>query len=107
MGGTSTPYPRSPTGPVGRDRRSRKRPGNAGASGVGAEPVLATAPITITFVTYRPYAGRVAPIEVEPGRFEEMVADALDALPEDLGRLMRNVAVTVEHGLGKRRVDDR
>jgi predicted Zn-dependent protease with MMP-like domain len=39
-------------------------------------------------------------IEVEPGRFEEMVADALDGLPEDLGRLMRNVAVTVEHDPG-------
>ena len=39
-------------------------------------------------------------VEVEPGRFEEMVAEALDELPEDLGRLMRNVAVTVEHGPG-------
>jgi predicted Zn-dependent protease with MMP-like domain len=37
---------------------------------------------------------------VEPARFEEMVADALDGLPEGLGRLMRNVAVTVEHGPG-------
>ena len=39
-------------------------------------------------------------IEVDPGRFEEMVVTALDGLPEDLGRLMRNVAVTVEHGAG-------
>jgi len=39
-------------------------------------------------------------IEVDPGRFEEMVAAALDGLPEELGRLMRNVAVTVEHGAG-------
>jgi predicted Zn-dependent protease with MMP-like domain len=39
-------------------------------------------------------------IEVEPGRFEEMVITALDALPPELGRLMRNVAVTVEHGPG-------
>jgi predicted Zn-dependent protease with MMP-like domain len=39
-------------------------------------------------------------IEVEPGRFEEMVVTALDGLPEELGQLMRNVAVTVEHGLG-------
>jgi predicted Zn-dependent protease with MMP-like domain len=38
--------------------------------------------------------------EVEPGRFEEMVVTALDALPPELGRLMRNVAVTVEHGPG-------
>jgi len=41
-------------------------------------------------------------IDVEPERFEEMVVAALDGLPEDLGRLMRNVAVTVEHGPGPR-----
>jgi predicted Zn-dependent protease with MMP-like domain len=39
-------------------------------------------------------------IEVEPGRFEEMVVEALDGLPEELGQLMSNVAVTVEHGPG-------
>ena len=39
-------------------------------------------------------------IEVAPEKFEEMVATALDSLPEDLGRLMRNVAVTVEDGPG-------
>jgi predicted Zn-dependent protease with MMP-like domain len=39
-------------------------------------------------------------IEVEPGAFEDMVVAALDSLPEDLGQLMRNVAVTVEHGPG-------
>ncbi len=39
-------------------------------------------------------------VDVEPGRFEEMVVAALDGLPEELGRLMRNVAVTVEHGPG-------
>src|SRR5450432_3365124 len=39
-------------------------------------------------------------IEVEPERFEEMVASALDGLPEGLGRLMSNVAVTVEHNPG-------
>jgi predicted Zn-dependent protease with MMP-like domain len=41
-------------------------------------------------------------IEVEPERFEEMVAAALDGLPPDLGELMSNVAVTVEHGRGPR-----
>ena len=41
-------------------------------------------------------------IEVEPGRFEDMVAEALDGLPPELGRLMRNVAVTVEHDPGPR-----
>jgi predicted Zn-dependent protease with MMP-like domain len=39
-------------------------------------------------------------VDVEPGRFEEMVVTALDGLPEELGQLMRNVAVTVEHGPG-------
>ena len=39
-------------------------------------------------------------IDVDPGRFEDMVITALDGLPEELGRLMRNVAVTVEHGPG-------
>jgi predicted Zn-dependent protease with MMP-like domain len=44
--------------------------------------------------------GRV--IEIEPERFEEMTAAALDGLPEGLGRLMSNVAVTVEHRPGPR-----
>lgn len=39
-------------------------------------------------------------IDVEPGRFEDMVVTALDSLPEELGRLMRNVAVIVEHDPG-------
>jgi predicted Zn-dependent protease with MMP-like domain len=39
-------------------------------------------------------------IEVDPGRFEEMVAAALDGLPERFGRLMANIAVTVEHEPG-------
>jgi predicted Zn-dependent protease with MMP-like domain len=39
-------------------------------------------------------------IEVEPSRFEEMIVTALDGLPDDLGRIMSNVAVTVEHRVG-------
>jgi predicted Zn-dependent protease with MMP-like domain len=39
-------------------------------------------------------------IDVEPAQFEDMVESALDSVPEDLGRLMRNVAVTVEHAPG-------
>lgn len=39
-------------------------------------------------------------IEVSPARFEEMVEAALDGLPERLGRLMSNVAVTVQHEPG-------
>jgi predicted Zn-dependent protease with MMP-like domain len=35
-------------------------------------------------------------MEVDPRRFEELVADALDTIPEALGRLMENVAVMVE-----------
>jgi predicted Zn-dependent protease with MMP-like domain len=36
-------------------------------------------------------------VQVEPERFEYMVAAALDGLPPKLGRMMRNVAVTVDH----------
>lgn len=39
-------------------------------------------------------------IEVEPEAFEAMVTEALDGLPEELGRLMQNVAVVVEHDGG-------
>jgi predicted Zn-dependent protease with MMP-like domain len=39
-------------------------------------------------------------IDVDPERFEGMVAAALDDLPDELGQLMRNVAVTVEHDPG-------
>jgi predicted Zn-dependent protease with MMP-like domain len=39
-------------------------------------------------------------IDIEPERFEEMVSSALDGLPEELGKLMRNVAVMVEHRPG-------
>lgn len=38
--------------------------------------------------------GRV--VEVSRERFEQLVADALDGLPPELGSLMRNVAVVVE-----------
>ena len=34
-------------------------------------------------------------VEVSPERFEELVADALDGIPSELGRLMDNVAVFV------------
>jgi predicted Zn-dependent protease with MMP-like domain len=35
-------------------------------------------------------------IDVPPDRFEELVADALDSIPPELGRLMDNVWVQVE-----------
>jgi predicted Zn-dependent protease with MMP-like domain len=51
-----------------------------------------------------PFSGRDngCMILIEPERFEEMVVAALDGLPEQLGEMMRNVAVTVEHGPGPR-----
>jgi len=39
-------------------------------------------------------------IDIDPASFEEMVVEALDGLPEELGNLMRNVVVLVEHGDG-------
>jgi predicted Zn-dependent protease with MMP-like domain len=39
-------------------------------------------------------------IDMDPVRFEEMVTAALDGLPHELGQLMRNVVVLVEHGEG-------
>lgn len=35
-------------------------------------------------------------MDVDRQRFEELVADALDSIPEELGRVMENVAVFVE-----------
>ena len=35
-------------------------------------------------------------VDVPPDRFEELVVDALDGLPPELGRLMDNVAVVIE-----------
>jgi predicted Zn-dependent protease with MMP-like domain len=35
-------------------------------------------------------------VDVDEERFDELVSDALDGLPPRLGRMMRNVAVTVE-----------
>jgi predicted Zn-dependent protease with MMP-like domain len=35
-------------------------------------------------------------VEVAPDRFEELVADALDSIPEGLGRYIDNVAVFVD-----------
>jgi predicted Zn-dependent protease with MMP-like domain len=39
-------------------------------------------------------------VEVDPERFEAMVTEALDGLPAELGELMSNVAVIVEHRPG-------
>ncbi|RYP85202.1 metallopeptidase family protein [Nocardioides guangzhouensis] len=41
-------------------------------------------------------------VEVDGEQFEAMVTEALDGLPPELGKLMSNVAVTVEHGPGPR-----
>jgi predicted Zn-dependent protease with MMP-like domain len=39
-------------------------------------------------------------VEVDPERFDDMVTEALDGLPAELGALMSNVAVTVQHDPG-------
>jgi predicted Zn-dependent protease with MMP-like domain len=39
-------------------------------------------------------------VEVDRERFEEMVRAALDGIPDELGELISNVAVTVDHGVG-------
>ena len=41
-------------------------------------------------------------ISVDPDDFEQMVATAVDGLPAEFSRLMKNVAVLVEHGPGPR-----
>jgi predicted Zn-dependent protease with MMP-like domain len=41
-------------------------------------------------------------VEVEAERFEDMVTEALDGLPQELGELMSNVAVTVQGDGGPR-----
>ncbi len=41
-------------------------------------------------------------ISVDPERFEDMVATALDGLPPEFGERMKNIAVLVEHGPGPR-----
>ncbi len=40
----------------------------------------------------------LAVLDVPVERFEELVADALDSIPPELGRLMDNVAVLVKEG---------
>ena len=39
-------------------------------------------------------------VDVDPERFEAMVSEALDGIPEELGVLMSNVAVTVQRDRG-------
>jgi predicted Zn-dependent protease with MMP-like domain len=40
--------------------------------------------------------GNVTPLEVPEDRFEDMVADVLDSIPEELARQLENVAVMVQ-----------
>lgn len=39
-------------------------------------------------------------VEVDPECFEVMVSEALDGIPDELGELMSNVAVIVQHDIG-------
>jgi predicted Zn-dependent protease with MMP-like domain len=41
----------------------------------------------------------LAVIEVDPDRFDHLVGDALDGIPDRLARLIDNVAVVVEDGV--------
>ena len=41
-------------------------------------------------------------IDIEPDRFEEMVAKAMDGLPERFKQQISNVAILVEHNPGPR-----
>jgi predicted Zn-dependent protease with MMP-like domain len=43
-------------------------------------------------------------VEVERRRFRQLVADALDNIPEDLGEMMENVAVLVEDWPSRRQL---
>lgn len=47
-----------------------------------------------------PHAHNGSVVEVEEDRFEALVRDALDGLPTNLRRMMRNVAVTVDNDGG-------
>ncbi len=39
-------------------------------------------------------------MEMEAEKFEELVVDAIDAMPDDLAKLMDNVVVVVDHDTG-------
>jgi predicted Zn-dependent protease with MMP-like domain len=45
-----------------------------------------------------------AVVTMSDGQFEELVGEALDSIPEELGRLMENVAVVVEARSRSRRL---
>jgi predicted Zn-dependent protease with MMP-like domain len=78
------------------------RPADRGAEdGEARRPGISHA-LSVAVTTTPSPADNGLVIEVQPDRFEEMVVTALDGLPDDLGKLMRNVAVTVEHGPGPR-----
>jgi predicted Zn-dependent protease with MMP-like domain len=49
-----------------------------------------------------PVADNGLVITVDDAAFEQMVATALDSLPADFAKLIKNVAVLVEHGPGPR-----
>src|SRR3546814_18577282 len=46
-------------------------------------------------------------VDISIDRFEELVADALDSIPPELGRLMDNVAVVVKEGSAGSRLPGR
>ena len=51
--------------------------------------------------------GRREPVEVDERRFEQLVPDALDTIPEALGREMENVVITVADWPSSEQLGDR
>ena len=51
--------------------------------------------------------GHTGAVDVDRRRFEQLVADALDSIPEQLGRLMDNVAVFVQDWPSRRQLAGR
>jgi predicted Zn-dependent protease with MMP-like domain len=72
-----------------------------GRAGALAEVVAGTRLVTVTRLRRR-MADNGLVITVDPESFEQMVAKALDSLPDEFADLMKNVAVLVEHGPGPR-----
>jgi len=51
--------------------------------------------------------GTEGEVEIDEERFEQLVADALDTIPEALGRDMENVAITVADWPSSEQLADR
>lgn len=63
-------------------------------------PPWSLPPYSVVTVINSARSDNYSMVDVDPERFEDMVAEALDGLPPELGQLMSNVAITVEHQPG-------